>query len=129
MLQEQDLPRLEFEFQVTLKRVHRRNKTELVPAEPDTRPHPLVRLLVQAHRLESMMREGMFKDHAGAAQYLGVSRPRVAQIVGLLLLAPHVQEAILAASPERLASLSIKRVRRIAATPDWVKQAVLWEQL
>lgn len=76
-----------------------------------------------------MMREGRIKDLSEASRSLGVSRPRIAQIVGLLLLAPRVQEAILEASPERLASLTVKQVRLIAATPDWGKQAALWEQL
>ena len=128
MLQEQDAPRLEFEFQVTLKRVHRRHKAESDLSVPE-QAHPLVRTLVLAHRIEAMIREGRIKDHAEASRSLGVSRPRIAQIAGLLLLAPRVQEAILDSSPERLAFLTVRQVRRIAAIPDWGKQAALWAKL
>mgnify|MGYP001582115963 CR=1 FL=1 len=124
MIQDQDGP-MQFEFQVTLKKVaHKASRTEAPGADP--RPHSLVRTLVQAHRIEALLQEGRIRDHAGAARFLGVSRPRVAQIVGFLRLAPAIQEAILNASPERLGSLTARQMRRIAAVPDWAEQAALF---
>ncbi len=124
MLKEQDGP-LQFEFQLTLKKVVRKAPRTGEPVS-DPRPHSLVRTLVQAHRIEVLLQEGKIRDHAAAARFLGVSRPRVAQIVGFLRLAPAIQEALLNASPERLGSLTARQMRRIAAVPDWAEQTALF---
>lgn len=124
MTGEQDGP-MQFEFQLTLKKVAHKAPKSDAPV-PDLRLHSLVRTLVQAHRIEALLREGRIRDHAEAARFLGVSRPRVAQIVGFLRLAPVIQEAILNASPECLGSLTARQMRRIAAVPDWAEQTALF---
>lgn len=123
----QDVPGLEFEFQVTLKKVRR--TVEVVPPETDPRPPVLTRALVLAHRIEAMVRGGKAKCYADAARILGVSGARVTQVHTLLFLSPVIQEEILDVSSERLATLSERQVRLIAATPDWGRQAALWARL
>lgn len=121
---------LAFEFSVQLKPVRRTEEPAAVE-EPPKSPehHPLIRALVLAHLIESMTQEGKIKRQNDAAKWLGVSLGRVSQISNLRLLAPGIQEAILAASPERLASLTEKKLRPIAAMPDWDAQAALWAKL
>lgn len=125
-LEANDVPKLEFEFQVTLKKVVRRARKA---PESEARPHPAVRTLVLAHRIEDMIRSGEAKTHADAARILGLSRARIAQITVLLLLSPAIQEAILNATPERLATLTVRQLNAIAADPDWEAQAVRWTNL
>jgi len=62
------------------------------PRPPITR---LARQLALAHHTEWLIDYGTFANHAEAAQQLGVSRTRMAQIMRLLVLSPAIQEAIL----------------------------------
>ncbi len=127
MSKKEEGPKLEFEFHVTLKKVrHRRRDTQVLAPNA---PHPIVRTLALAHRIEAMIREGKARNYADAAGSLGVTRARVGQVTGLLLLSPAVQEAILAAAPERLASLSERKLCALAATPDWAEQTAIWSTL
>lgn len=125
MSKDDDAPGMEFEFQVTLKRVRRPRAAELPPEDP--RLHPLVHTLVLAHRFKAMGQEG--KSHMQAGRDVGLSGSRVAGVSRLLLLSPKIQEAILTATPERLATLTVYQVRRIALTPDWGEQAAAWAKL
>lgn len=125
-LEANDVPKLEFEFQVTLKKVARRAKK--VP-KSEARTHPAVRTLVLAHRIEAMIREGVAKTHADAARAMGLSRARIAQITALLLLSPAIQEAVLEAPLERLASMTVRQLNAIAAEPDWEAQSECWAKV
>ena len=123
--EEEETPRMEYQFHVVLKRVRRPRAGELPPGDP--RLHPLIHTLIRAHRFKAMVQEG--KSHAQAAQEVGLSSSRIAGISRMLLLSPRIQEAILAANPERLAPLTVDRVRRIALLPDWEEQAAHWAKL
>lgn len=125
MLKEEDAPRMEFEFHVTLKRVRRPRAAELPPGDP--RLHPLVHTLILAHRIDGIAREG--KSYAQVGREWGLCRNRISQISRLLLLSPGIQEAILAATPERLATLTVPQLNAIAAIPDWDEQAMRWSEL
>ncbi len=125
-LEANDVPKLEFEFQVTLKKVARRARKA---PESAARTHPAVRTLVMAHRIEAMIREGGARTYADAARALGLSRARIAQITALLLLSPAIQEAVLNAPPGRLVSLTVRRLSGIAAEPNWEAQGALWAKL
>ena len=73
-------------------------------APPAPRSHPsedvpkVTRLLVLGHYFERLVRDGKVKNYAEIARLTGLSRARVTQIVNLTLLAPEIQEAILAHS-------------------------------
>ena len=56
----------------------------------------ITRLLVLGHHFERLVRDGVVKDYAEIAR---LTRARVTQIVNLTLLAPEIQEAILAVTP------------------------------
>jgi len=58
-------------------------------------PSSAARNLALAHYLERMIERGIIVDYTQAARMLGVTQARMSHLMGLLLLAPTVQEAIL----------------------------------
>lgn len=91
----------------------------------------LARLLALAIRFERLLRAGEVRDYADVARLGQVSRARVTQIMNLLNLAPDIQEDIIFMSPTAKVrqALSERRIRSVAAVPDWRKQRRLWRQL
>lgn len=89
------------------------------------------RLLALAHRLGHLLRTGVVRDYAEVAVLGRVSRARVSQVMGLLHLAPDLQEAILFLPlTERGRDRVILRdLLPIAAVPDWRRQRRLWAAL
>ena len=88
-------------------------------------------VMALAIRFESLMRTGEVDSYADLARLTGVSRPRITQIMGLLRLAPDIQEALLFL-PEtsgRRESVQERDVRRIAAEVDWAKQRRMWGEI
>jgi ParB-like chromosome segregation protein Spo0J len=53
-------------------------------------------MLALAHTLEAAIAAGEFADRADVARHLGFTRARVTQLLDLTLLAPDIQEAVLA---------------------------------
>ena len=115
-----------FEFPVQLSRVQRPNRKAdvLVPVIPQVR-----RALVLAYTVEALIRDGKVPDYATAARWLGVSKGRVGHVACLPLLAPAIQEVILAAPPERLADIAERDLRRISLVPNWAEQTAIWAKL
>jgi hypothetical protein len=81
------------------------------------------RLLALALRLDRLVRTGEIADYATLARLGHVSQARVSQILGLLLLAPDIQEALLflprpsvAATPSTFASCKPWRRSRIGGS-------------
>lgn len=58
-------------------------------------PSRIARQLALAYQVEQFVDEGSLKSYAEAAQRLGITRARMSQIVGLLLLPIEMQEAVL----------------------------------
>ena len=76
-----------------------RKRPQRATVAPTGRIPRVVRMLAFAHRIEGMVRDGEFTDHADAARRLRLTRARITQITSLLLLAPTIQEAILDLPP------------------------------
>jgi hypothetical protein len=89
------------------------------------------KLLAFAHHLDAQIRSGVYDDMADAARKLGLSRGRLSQIMGLPLLAPTIQEAILALPPITGGRDPINErvLRPITAEPDWTAQVEMWRSL
>ena len=88
-------------------------------------PGPVAHVLALAHLIERKIRDGELRDYSHAAKVLGVTRARVSQITGTLLLAPTIQEAILNPLPGR-DPITERQLREIVAEPLWEKQMRLW---
>jgi hypothetical protein len=97
------------------------------PAAPAGRVPRIVRLLGLAHHIERRVRSGELDDLAAAARAYGLTRARLTQITNLTLLAPAIQEEILAMGPvvEGRDGVSERRLRQIVAEPVWEGQIQL----
>jgi hypothetical protein len=60
------------------------------------RPAKAAQLLALAHHLREAIETGLLPDGASVARTLGFTRARISQILDLTLLAPDIQEAVLA---------------------------------
>lgn len=89
------------------------------------------RLMALAIRFERLVATGEVRDYAELASLGHVTRARVTQIMGLLCLAPAIQEDLLFLPLVEQGREPIKEwmIRPIAATPDWRKQRALWDHL
>lgn len=85
----------------------------------------VARRLALAHHVEDLIERGLLRDHAHAAAVMGVSRPRMSQLVALLALSPALQERVLTGE----LACSEREVRRIAAEHLWDRQARLADPL
>ena len=101
------------------------------PTAPFGRVPRVARCLVLAHEIERRVRAGEFDDLAHAARAFGLTRARVTQIVNLTLLAPAIQEAILALPPITAGRdrITERTLRPIVAEPVWDRQSALWRQV
>lgn len=88
----------------------------------------VARLLALAHRIERAVREGELADYADAARLGYVTRARVSQVVGLLNLAPDIQEELLFSVQEG-GSTRERDVRSIASDVSWRRQRASMRQL
>jgi hypothetical protein len=91
----------------------------------------VTRLLVQAHFFQRMLDRGEAKDLADLARRYGLTRARVTQIMGLTLLAPDIQEAILFlpaidAGPDPITAIHLRATGRRA---DWAEQRSTWSSV
>ncbi|MEE9390989.1 MAG: hypothetical protein V3W41_00620 [Planctomycetota bacterium] len=58
-------------------------------------PSALAMRLALAHYIERCVEDGTLASYSDAANRLGISRPRLTQVAGFLLLRPQVQSDIL----------------------------------
>ena len=109
-----------------------RTAQEPAPAAHLTKRIPrLARLMALALRLEKLLASGVVKDFRTLARLGHVSPARISQIIGLLHLAPDIQEALLLRNgPERGRDrLSLRKVLPLTRVWEWHKQRRLWRDL
>ena len=85
-----------------------------------TRAERLARMLALAHLIERKIETGELANYNDAARSLGVTRPRISQIMGLLALSPELQEQILL-GPR---GIGIRAAARAARQSEWGRQRV-----
>ncbi len=81
-------------------------------------PSRTARMLALAHHVERLIEACELAGYAEAARSLGLTRARLTQVMGLLLLAPEIQERILVGDLRA----SERRLRPVAAEPCWERQ-------
>jgi len=87
-------------------------------------------LLVLGHAFEQLIARGLVKDYTAIGRLTGLSRARVTQIANLTLLAPPIQEEILAADRRgRLHTIPERLFRSVLVHSDWSEQRRLLTQL
>ena len=94
---------------------------------PVRRPAKVAHLLALADYIEAAIDAGTYKDRADAARQLGVTRPRISQIMDLALLAPDIQEAILfMEAVDGVEAVRERQLRGIVGDGGWEGQRGRW---
>ena len=109
----------------------RPRRAPVAAQQPQTRVPRVARLLALAWRIDALVGTGELKDLVHAAKVCGVTRPRMTQIMNLLLLAPAIQEAILDLPPVRRGRdrVTERQLRPVSGEPDWTNQTAMWRRL
>lgn len=97
-----------------------RPKKAAAPAPP--RIPRIARLMALAIKFQDMVDRGEVRDYAEIARLGYVTRARLTQIMNLLLLAPDIQEDILALERGCQQELSEHLFRRLTGYPNWIDQ-------
>ena len=101
--------------------------------EPDPRPKipRITRLMALAIKLQDMVDRGEVRDYADIARLGYVTRARLTQIMNLVLLAPDIQEELLALAAIGTGDgvISERHVRHIVVHPNWQRQRSAWNAL
>ena len=101
---------------------------EKTPPEP--RPARVAIMLALAHKLTRMLDEGKVASQADVARMLGMTPARVTQILDLTLLAPAVQERVLATDAGDEGDLPCEReMRAVLRAETWAAQGAVWERV
>ena len=113
-------------------RAHARARRALEEStKPARYPARVARQLALAHALQRRVDGGEFADHASMARALGFTRARVSQLMDLLLLAPDIQEEILALElPPGEQPFGERVLReRVLTSLHWGEQRRYWSEL
>lgn len=98
--------------------------------EPVYRPARVAQMLALAHRLETAIECGDYRDRADVARQLGFTRARVTQLLDLTLLAPDIQEQVLDLEAiDGREPLSERGIREVVAQTSWEEQRRVWCEL
>ena len=98
------------------------------PRAPGKRPARVARMLAFAHQLARNLEHGDFSSQAEAATHLQLTRARVTQLLNLTLLAPDIQERLLALETSGAEPLTARQLRHVASVQDWHRQRQLWRE-
>jgi hypothetical protein len=93
------------------------------PLSAPRRGDRTARMLGLAHRIEQAIEDSSLRDHAHAAQVLGISRARMSQIAALLTLAPDIQARLLAGDR----NIHERAIRAALRFVDWQQQRAALE--
>ncbi len=89
------------------------------------------RLMALAIKFDGLLRDGVVRDYADLARLGHVTRARMTQLMGLLNLAPDIQEALLFLPPVTAGREPIaeRNLRRLTAIPRWDRQRKAWRDM
>src|SRR5699024_8995920 len=109
----------------TQARVKRRRR-QLAQRHPAT----VARRLALAHRIAEEVDGGRYKDYADVARRHGLTRAHLTQLMNLLLLAPDIQEEVLALEfPVEREPVTERTLRRVLASLCWEDQRAAWTEV
>ena len=117
-------------FRYRSSRVHLSDRPPPPKPEPVRRPAKVARMLALAHHVQNAIDRGLVADRAAVARKLGLTRARVTQLLDLLLLAPDLQEAVLAMEAvDGVEPMAERTLRAVAHAGAWEEQRVAWAKL
>ena len=100
---------------------HRELKTGEPPPANFGRLQRVTKLMASAIRFDQLIRDGVVEDQGEIACFGHVTPARLSQIMGMLSLAPDIQEAILMLPrvDEGRDTVTERDVRRVMRSLDW----------
>ena len=99
------------------------------PPPPETvrRPARVALMLALAHRFQRAIDSGEYLDRAELARQFDLTRARVTQLLNLTLLAPDLQEQVLALEAiDGLEPTSERALREVVGMVNWGEQRERW---
>jgi len=126
------------QFEVTLpehqrarKVPHQTQPSQVAPRHSPPRIPRITRLMALAIKFQDMVDRGEVKDYADLARLGHVTRARLTQIMNLLLLAPDIQEELLAATTLKPQGITAheRTTRAVVRMPLWSDQRRVWGRL
>lgn len=97
------------------------------PPAQTRRPARVAQALALAHRLQTAIDRGEYRDRAELARQLGFTRARVTQLLDLLLLAPDVAERVLfLEAVDGVEPLTERALRVLIRCETWAEQRRAW---
>lgn len=112
---------------------HRWKLTEEEPTpapKPTRRPARVAHMLALAHALQGAIDDGIYESRAEVARRFGLTRARVTQLLGLVLLAPDIQEELLfMEAVDGAEPLSVRALRPLVTMATWAEQQQAWRTL
>ncbi len=115
---------LKFEFKVNLPPVRHKSRNyhmTKIANEPRLRQY-----LVLAYQIQEKLDADNTLTSKKIAGWLGMTPPRISQILNLLLLSPSIQKDILLSKDEKVCSLTEYKILSIIKEIGWEKQQALW---
>ena len=108
---------------VTRERVRFEDVAPPAPREPVRTPAKVAKMLALAHHLQNAIDRGLVADRTTIAARLGVTKARITQLLDLTLLAPDLQDAVLAMEAvDGVDPMSERSLRAIVTTTSWAEQ-------
>ena len=93
-------------------------------------PARVARRLALAHRIAREVETGVYRDYADVARRHGLTRARLTQIMNLLLLAPDIQEEVLALEfAVGRQPVTERTLRRVLGSLCWEDQRAVWAEV
>jgi hypothetical protein len=117
----------------TLHRVRQRQRARFVaepPPGPVHRPARIALMLALAHKVRHTLDRGDVHDQAEIARRLGCTPARITHLLDLTLLAPAIQEHLLALEAVNGREPTTERaLRRVTRAASWQDQWAAWCKL
>ena len=117
-------------FTDALHRVQRRHGKRFVaeaPTGPVQRPARVAVMLALAHKIDAAIVDGHVRDQAEVARRLGFTRARLTHLLNLRLLAPDIQDALLALeATDGVEPLTEHSLRAVTSVSSWTEQRRKW---
>ena len=101
------------------------------PADSAARVQRVSKMMALAIRFDQLLRDGVVADQSELARLAHVTQPRMTQIMNLLHLAPHIQEALLDLPTVNGGRdpITEHHLRRITRLSHWADQQKIWDNL
>jgi len=125
---------VEVSLQIDLHRVRRKTvqlRDEPLPEYDTTRRRAgVAQLLALAHHIQRRIDSGLVQNRASIAAELNMTRARVTQVLDLTLLAPELQERVLALEAvDGKEPLTERKLREVLASDIWSEQVEIWNRV